>query len=88
MISFKADVAILFTDRDVHCMLGKGVDLRSFTYMSDGTGDDSYADHANANHVLARLEGREVPQMPLGAPSWPQTDIYKFKSWMNDGYQP
>jgi hypothetical protein len=68
-------------------MLGKGVDLRDFAYMSDGQSDEHYADHANANHVLARLEGREVPQMPLGAGPWSRADIDKFRSWMTCGYQ-
>ena len=86
--SFETDISILFTDDDVQCMRGKGVNLRSFGYMSDGQGDDAFADHANANHVLARLEGRESPQMPLGAPPWPPDEIDKFKSWMTDGYQP
>jgi hypothetical protein len=62
--------------------------LRNLAYMGNGQGDTAFADHANANHVLARLEGREVSRMPLGAPPWPQTNIDKFKSWMNDGYQP
>jgi hypothetical protein len=87
MVSFQTDIAVLFTDRDVHCMLGKGVDLRSFAYMSDSQGDESFADHANANHVLARLEGRELPRMPLGAAPWPQINIDLLKSWMSGGYQ-
>jgi hypothetical protein len=86
-ISFRVDISILFTDRDVHCMLGKGVDLRSYSYMSSSAGDGAYADHANANHVLAHLEGREQPKMPLGT-SWPQADIDKFTTWMSGGYLP
>jgi hypothetical protein len=88
MTSFNSDVAVLFTDRDVHCMLGKGVDLRSYVYMSDEFGDDTNPDHANANHVLARIEGRELPQMPLGAPPWPQANIDTFKAWMSGGFKP
>ena len=86
--SFETDIAILFTDDDAQCMRGKGVNLRSFGYMGSDHGDDVFTDHANANHVLARLEGRELPRMPLGAPPWPQDEIDKFKSWMTDGYQP
>ena len=88
MVSFRVDIAILFTDHDVHCMLGKAVDLRSYAYMSDEQGDAVFADHANANHVLARIEGRELPQMPLGGPFWSVENINMLRAWISGGFQP
>jgi len=35
-------------------------------------GDDNFADHANARHVLARLSGTELPRMPADGAYWPR----------------
>lgn len=97
-ISFARDIAPMFTTKDKTCMSGMGVTLADFAYMSDPSGDDKYADHANANHVYARLTGDEVPQMPMGgekkwnAPDNPdgQKNLETLHSWMTvkPNYQP
>lgn len=86
-VSF-TQVSALFTPRDTLCMNSKGVLLTDYVYMSDQAGDSTYPDHANANHVYARLTGTEQPQMPMGGPFWTQTNLDLFNQWMQDGYQP
>jgi hypothetical protein len=86
-VSF-TQISALFTPRDTLCMNPKGVLLTDYDYMSDDAGDGTYADHANANHVYARLTGTEQPQMPMGGPFWTQTNLDLFDQWMQDGYQP
>jgi hypothetical protein len=97
-ISFGKDIAVMFTAKDKTCMDGLGVKLGDYAYMSDPTGDDKYADHANANHVYARLTGAEKPQMPLGGEKkWTAADnpegqknLKTFHEWMtvDPTYQP
>lgn len=85
--SFSKDVAPLFTDGDVRCMGGMGVRLRDFDYMADPAGDATYADHANARHVLGRLRGTETPRMPPGGTPWSDDKIALFESW-TAGWKP
>lgn len=80
--SFANDILPLFTDRDAHCMGGMGVHLREYDYMADPAGDAVYPDHANARHVLARLNGTETPRMPPGGPDWSDAQIALFETWM------
>ena len=87
-VSFKQQIVPLFSSQDVNCMNPKGVHLTNYAYMSNPAGDDTYSDHANANHVYAHLTGDEAPQMPLGGPYWSQDDLNLFNQWMQDGYQP
>jgi hypothetical protein len=97
-VSFAKDIAGLFTLKDKTCMAGMGVLLGDYQYMSASAGDDKYADHANAQHVYARLTGDEQPQMPLGgekkwnAPDNPvgQKNLETFYAWMTvePTYQP
>jgi len=100
--SFAADIAHLFTTKDINCMRirfngrGQNIVLNDFTYMGDATGDSSFADHANARHVFARLNGDELPQMPLGGEKkWTASDnpvgqqnLATFKNWMDGGFLP
>ena len=86
-VSFATDIAPLFTDGDARCMGGRGVMLREFDYMANPAGDGQYPDHANARHVLARLNGTETPRMPLGGAPWDADRIATFESWMVD-WQP
>ena len=86
-VSF-TQISALFTPRDKICMNPKGVLLTDYAYMSDKACDDTYPDHANANHVYARLTGAEQPQMPKGGPFWSQTNLDLFSQWMQDGFQP
>lgn len=85
--SFASAIAPLFSDGDARCMGGMGVMLRDFGYMADPAGDDVYADHANARHVLARLKGQEAPRMPPGGTPWADEKIALFEAWMRD-WQP
>lgn len=86
-VSFAKDIAPLFTDGDARCMGGMGVHLREYDYMANPTGDAVFADHANARHVLARLNGTEAPRMPPGGPGWDEAQLALFTAWMND-WQP
>ena len=100
--SFAADIAGLFTTKDVNCMRlrlndrGQPILLNDFAYMGNATGDGTFADHANARHVFARLTGDEVPQMPVGsekkwtAPDNPtgQQNLQTYKAWMDQGFRP
>ncbi|HXO99009.1 MAG TPA: hypothetical protein VN813_00840 [Luteibacter sp.] len=80
--SFAKDIAPLFTDGDARCMGGMGVRLRDFDYMADPAGDAVHADHANARHVFARLQGTETPRMPPGGEPWDAARLALFESWM------
>jgi hypothetical protein len=85
-VSFAAEIAPLFNAHDVACMKRRGVNLHDYSYMSDAASDGTFLDHANARDVLARLTGDEQPQMPMGGPYWPQSQIDTFKQWLTDGF--
>lgn len=85
-VSFKDDVRKLFGDGDDACMAPRGVKLRDYEYMSDNAGDADFGDHANARHVLARLEGTEQPAMPLHSAAWPEAKIAIYRQWIGDGF--
>ena len=89
--SFQTDVLPLFTPADIQHMKGMGVRLSQFAYMSNPAGDGTYADHANANHVYARLAGTsEGDRMPLNGPYWTDAQLKTLSDWMNVAptYQP
>jgi hypothetical protein len=87
--SFAADIAPLFTAAQKRCMAAQGIELGHFDYMSDGYGDPAYADHANARHILARLQGTdEGRQMPPGGPFWTPEQLAIFQAWIDGGFQP
>jgi hypothetical protein len=88
VVSFAAQIAPLFRNQDVFCMNPLAVRLKDYAYMSDGAGDGTYADHANARHVYARLTGDETPRMPAGGPFWSQAQLQLFDDWMDGGFQP
>src|ERR1051325_4496560 len=96
-VSFAKDIAVLFTAKDKACMSGFGILLDDFNYMSDPQGDETYPDHANANHVYGRLTGKEKQQMPMGEKYWTAADnpqgqqnLKMLHSWMTvePTYQP
>ncbi len=87
-VSFANDVAPLFRATDLTCMARFGVSLDDYGYMSDPTGDDTFADHANARSVYAHLTGDTTPQMPMGGPYWPAAQLQLFAQWMKDGFLP
>lgn len=80
------DIEPLFTSTDLVCMEHRGVKLKAFAYMSDAAGDETYGDHSNARHVLARLKAKEVPRMPLHAAPWPDAKIALFEGWIESGF--
>ena len=86
LVSFAADIAPLFTEGDIDCMSETGVELNDYGYMSNGTGDDKFPDHANARHVYARLTGNERPRMPMGGPYWQEAQLQLFNQWMTGGF--
>ncbi len=87
-LSFKQQIVPLFNAQDVSCMNPMGVHLTNYTYMSAAAGDGTFPDHANANHVYARLTGAETPRMPRGGTYWSQDELGLFNQWMQGGYQP
>ena len=79
----------MFSAGQVLCMRNKGVNLDTYTYMSDNTGDETFPDHANARHVFAKLRGDAPGQrMPPGGPYWTQAMLDKFEAWMDGGFEP
>lgn len=63
-----------------------GVPLTDYSYMSDATGNQTFADHANARDVYARLAGTAAPRMPMGGPYWADAKMQLFDQWMTDGF--
>jgi hypothetical protein len=86
--SFATDIKLLFRPGDVTCMHRFGVSLENYDYMSDASGEGTFADHANARHVYARLTGAETPRMPMDGLFWADTQLALFNQWMTDGFQP
>jgi hypothetical protein len=80
-VSFAADIKPLFRDVDVSHMKRLGVELDSYTYMSNPE---------NAEAVLATLSPHdgEPPSMPPGGPYWTSSQLELFEHWQKDGYQP
>lgn len=86
--SFANDVAPLFSRSQISCMANQNVYLDDFAYMSDATGDATYADHANARHNYGRLAGTEGRRMPPGGPFWTPAMLAVFAAWMEGGFNP
>lgn len=87
--SFSADIKTMFSAGQILCMRNKGVRLDDFNFMSNATGDQTFADHANGRHVFARLRGDGPGQrMPPGGPFWTQPMLDKFQAWMDGGFSP
>jgi hypothetical protein len=80
-VSFATDIAPLFTPGDINCMASQGVLLDNYSWMSQPD---------NAQNVYDHLTGASQPQMPLGGPYWPQSQLDLFNSWMTESppYQP
>src|SRR4051812_26050838 len=83
--SFAADIQPLFRAHDITCMAGQGVMLDDANFMCDPAGDTTFADHANAREVHARLTDADSPMPPDGA--WPADRIATYEAWMSDGFQ-
>jgi hypothetical protein len=88
VVSFANDIKPKFRPQDIACMNRQQIPLVDYDYMSDPTGDASYADHANARHVLARLSGTETRRMPLNGPYWSDADIKTLSDWIEGGVLP
>ena len=80
-ISFSADIKPLFSSIDISHMKRFGVELDSYTYMSNPD---------NANAVLATLSPHDgqPPSMPPGGPYWTAGQLALFAQWQTGGYQP
>jgi len=80
-VSFSIDIKPLFRAIDIAHMKRFGVELDSYTYMSDPE---------NAGNVIATLSphGGEPPIMPPGGPYWTEDQLALFAHWQNSGYQP
>jgi hypothetical protein len=88
MPSFSTDIRPKFRATDVACMARRQVELDDYAYMSDPSADATYADHAHARHVLARLSGTETPRMPLNGPYWSDDDLKTLSDWIEEGMPP
>jgi len=80
-VSLSADIKPLFRAVDIAHMKRFGVELDSYTYMSNPD---------NANKVLATLSPHdgEPPTMPPGGPYWTADQLAFFAQWQSGGYQP
>jgi hypothetical protein len=85
-VSFAQGIVPLFAPRDITCMARFGVLLNDYGYMSDATGNDEFADHANARDVYAHLAGTVTPRMPMGGPYWADPQMQLLNQWMTDGF--
>lgn len=88
MISFASDVLPMFRPKDFNCMGNFGVLLNEYGYMSDVTGNETYADHANARSVLDHVSETAVQRMPLGGPYWTADHIQTLRNWIEAGCPP
>jgi hypothetical protein len=86
--SFANDIQPLFRPKDIICMSPHGIDLSSFEYMSDPTGNATHADYGNARDVLDRIDGTILPRMPKGAPPWTDSQIDLLRNWIAEGCPP
>ena len=73
-VSFSADIKPLFRAVDISHMKRFGIELDSYTYMSNPD---------NANKVLATLSPRDgkPPSMPPGGPDWTADQLALFAQW-------
>jgi hypothetical protein len=69
----------MFREVDIEHMKVHGVYLDDFQYMSDAANN-----YANAQAVLASLEGQT---MPPGGPFWTAEQLSLYQKWRADGYK-
>ncbi len=72
-ISFATDIQPLIRDKDIKAMKAFGVDLSSYEGVKK-----------RAQHIYARLSAKE---MPCDGP-WNESNVQKFKEWMESGMEP
>jgi hypothetical protein len=75
LLSFAADIRPLFRFGDITCMSRAGVPLDDANWMCVPK---------NAARVYTQLSSKE---MPPDAP-WPDAQITRFKTWMDQGCKP
>jgi hypothetical protein len=85
IVSFAADIALLFRPVDVAHMKVHGVNLDDYAYMSDPSNNYS---HAEAVQKTVSSHGSQPPSMPPGGPYWTEDQLTLFAEWRADGYQP
>ncbi len=71
MVSFAKDIRPLFTDEDVEHMREFDIDLSDY---------DSVKAHADEIHERL-ADGSMPPDSP-----WPESDVARFKEWMDGGF--
>ncbi len=72
-LSFAADIRPLFRSYDVESMKPNGIDLSSYEDVKK-----------HAQDIYARLSAKEMPCDG----SWNDSDLEKFKEWIDSGSQP
>jgi hypothetical protein len=89
-VSFATNILPMFRPIDIQHMKRHKVKLDDYAYMSDATGDDTYADHAHARNVLDNLSPHapNPPAMPPGGPYWSPAQLTLYDQWMTDGFLP
>jgi len=78
-ISFAADIKPLFTAMDQDHMLNQ-VGMFDLWSHSDVK--------ANANTIYGAVFNGSMPPPGSGEARWPQSQIDKFKAWMDGGFEP
>ena len=86
-VSFAEHIVPLFGARDISCMARYDVPLTDYSYMSDATGNETFADHANARNVYAHLAATATPRLPTGGPYWPAARMQSFEQWMTTDFK-
>jgi hypothetical protein len=67
-----------------------GFDLASYDSLMAGGADGRVIvpGNANASRLIARIEGRQEPRMPLNGDPLPDEIIRLFRRWIDEGAQP
>ena len=72
-LSFAADIRPLFRSYDIESMKPNGIDLSSYEDVKK-----------HAQDIYSRLSAKEMPCDG----SWNDSDLEKFKEWIDSGSQP
>ncbi len=82
-VSFAKDVVPMFTEMDIQHMAQRGVQLDSYSYMSNPAGN-----YANADAVYQEVSSGSMPPSWSGEEPWSSEKVTTFQQWMAGGYQP
>ena len=73
-LSFATDIVVMFTENDISCMQGEGIDLSNYEVVK-----------AHAPRILGAVC---TGFMPLGGPKWSSEMTNTFSCWIEQGCQP